>query len=101
MGLALGRGLGRQVVAVKNRWPDSGVWLHDCPYRSARFERQVCDVPPPLDCRGPGPAIDPKPKFANVCSEVMATVGERFSPAARSRTSAPTLPRQTSALRYA
>lgn len=49
----------RQQLAVKNRWPDRGVWLLDCPYRSARFEGQVCDVLPPLDRRGRGPAIDP------------------------------------------
>ena len=24
------------LVDVKNRWPDSGVWLLDCSYRSAR-----------------------------------------------------------------
>ena len=46
-------------MAVKNRWPGSGVWLLDCSYRSSRSERQVCDVLPPLEDRAPGPAIDP------------------------------------------
>jgi hypothetical protein len=56
----------RLLVAVKNRWPGSGVRLLDCSYRSSGSERQVCDALPPLDRRAPGPAIDPEPQQASV-----------------------------------